>query len=135
MSNAHFQIQIGRLSERWRGTYVPSLIELIWREVKELPDSWLTKTIDDLIGNSRQAPLLPDFRERISLERERGWRSEKEQYVREAKELFRGTLLPEEQNIIFQTIVKRVNGRLSDQDWSCFLKGLDLLAKTPTSNF
>lgn len=52
-------------------------VELIWREVNQLSDEWMVRTVDLFIGNKLYPPLMPDFREEISKERERLWNMQK----------------------------------------------------------
>lgn len=77
MDRERFQTQINRLGSRWPKAHPPEFITLLWREVKELPDAWLVRTVDELIGSCRQAPLMPDFRELAVVEKERQWSREK----------------------------------------------------------
>jgi hypothetical protein len=125
VTRPHFQNQMGRLSERWRGVYVPSLVEIIWREASQLSNEWFTRTVDDLIGCCRQAPLMPELRERISIERERLWQQEKKQNAKDARDFWAGTLMPEESRIICQAITARIERRLSDEHWESFMRGLE----------
>jgi len=48
---------------------------LIWKEVGEIPDHWMSRIVDKFIGDSKQSPMIPDFREEIS--RYRSWENEK----------------------------------------------------------
>lgn len=71
MDANHFKQQIGRLVETFGANhYKPERVNLIWREVKDAPDAWLTRVVDELIGSSRYAPLLTEFREHLSRLRE-----------------------------------------------------------------
>lgn len=126
MKQQHFQTQVNRLAETFGAqAYKRERVELIWREVANFGEVWFTKAIDDFIGNCRHAPLLPEFREKISLERERGWIGEKAQHAKDAKDTWAGTLMPEESRIICQAIIARVQNRLCDDDWAAFMKGLN----------
>lgn len=51
--------------------------DLIWREVQQLSDEWMVRTVDLFIGEYERPPLMPQFREQISKERERLWVIEK----------------------------------------------------------
>lgn len=78
MDRTHFLLQVKRL----HNTYGPKSYneergELLWREVQDLSNYWMTKAVDLFVGSHRQAPLLPEFREEIAKERERLWREKK----------------------------------------------------------
>lgn len=79
MDRDKFQTQIGRLGARWPKAHPTEFIALLWREVKDLSDEWLVRTVDELIGSCRQAPLMPDFRQYSSTEKERMWARQKHQ--------------------------------------------------------
>jgi hypothetical protein len=67
-----FQRQINRLTEQFgKGAYGTERAHIIWKAVKDLPDAWMEGVVDRFIGESRHAPLLPEFREEIAKERER----------------------------------------------------------------
>lgn len=71
MTNATFATQVDRLRERFgRQTYSQEFVKLLWREFEQLPDPWLIKTVDRFIGDSRHAPLMPEFREQAAVWRE-----------------------------------------------------------------
>jgi hypothetical protein len=79
MNREHFQMQLVRLSGRWPRAHPPEFITLLWREVKDLPEEWFTRTVDELIGSCRMAPLMPEFREFISVELEKQWSRQKQE--------------------------------------------------------
>lgn len=80
MRPEHFQAQMNRLAETFGGQhYKRERVELIWREIGSFHDSWLTRTIDRFIGELRQAPLVSEFRDAASQERERQRETQKQQ--------------------------------------------------------
>lgn len=87
MTNAQFQTQISRLSETFGAThYKIERVSLLWREVQPFTIDWLTRVVDHFIGNNRQAPLLGEFREFISRERERLYQIKKQEYKHDAED-------------------------------------------------
>lgn len=80
MNREEFSNEMNRLvSQFGKAAYSPERANLIWREVKDLSPSWMNAAIDEFIGSSRQPPLMPEFRERIAIEREKQWSRQKQQ--------------------------------------------------------
>jgi len=130
MNPKHFEYQIGRLIEVYGKTvYSKERAQLIWKQVEHESDFFMTQTVDQLIGECRQAPLLPEFREALSKHRERNWFREKKQHEQDAKDFFQSVYHPDDVKGIIGTIKKRMLGGVSDQDWESFLK---LLNSAPT---
>jgi hypothetical protein len=78
MTPQEFQAPMDRLiSQFGKSAYSPARIELIAAEVKHMPGSWWKRTVDRFLGEFRQAPLMPEVREAIAKERERGWDAQK----------------------------------------------------------
>lgn len=103
---------------------------LIWREVQSFDGEWLRRLVDELIANERQAPLMPQFREAITRERERVYHQEKQQHKQEA-ENWPEFLPEEEKKTLFEAIRKRISGNMSDADWECVLKIIASIPKMP----
>lgn len=112
-----FMRQVDRLTSTFgKNAYGEERVLLIWREIKDLSDNWAEATVDKLIGEHRYAPLLPEFREEISKERERLWRVEKKQHAKEAKQFY-SSYQADDIKTICAGIVKRVKGDMSDGDF------------------
>lgn len=78
MTRDHFRTDMERLIELFPGAYKSNArIEIIWRCVSSLEDQAFTRIVDQLIGSSRQAPMVPDFEQLASIERERAWSQQK----------------------------------------------------------
>lgn len=129
MTGECFQQQIGRL-ERQFGKYGTERCTLLWREVKDFSEKWLEESVDSFISSSRHTPLLIDFSEKISAERERLWRVEKEKNAKEAKEFYHGSYKPDDVRTICQYIIKRIMSGVSDLDFSKFIEHLVDTAKS-----
>lgn len=127
MTESEFGNQMGRL-ERQFGKFGDERGRILWRELQDLPAQWFGKVIDKFIGDCRQTPLLPEFREEIAIERERLWKIEKRQHAQEAKQFFRSSYGPEDVGTICKTIVKRMQGQVSDEDYANFQKMLNNVA-------
>lgn len=65
--------------------YNPDRAQLIWKEVHQLSDEWMIRTTDHFVGTCRQPPLIAEFREEISKERDRLWRIQKSVHKTEAE--------------------------------------------------
>lgn len=137
MNRSFFQQQMNRLGDTFGvNQYKIERIEVIWKEVRDFSDSWFSKTVDKFIGECRHAPLMAEFRDEISKERERMAYGEKRQHTQDAKDFFQGTYMPDDVKAIVQTIVNKIqfNGlRIPDekeeQDYQQFIKLLDNAAK------
>lgn len=71
--NAHeFQSQINRLSEHFGKTkYSREFCQLLWKEVEQYPEFWFRSAVDEFIGDLSSSPLIKDFRERLSKEKQK----------------------------------------------------------------
>lgn len=97
--------------------YPDDRAKVIWDEVKFLNNDWLKKTVDKFIGELRQAPLLIEFREAASRERNLRHAVDKGEYSQGAQEFFSGSMHPEETKSLFAAVVSRLNGTLSQEKW------------------
>jgi hypothetical protein len=69
VNTEHFRKESSKLIDTFgKSAYSATRLDLIFRLVKDMPDAWLTKTIDKFCGECRQAPLIPEFREEVNLE-------------------------------------------------------------------
>lgn len=71
MTQQEFQSEMARLVEQFKGSYSQARTELIWREVRDQSPGWWKKAVDTLLGDCRQAPLLPEVRTLVGVEREK----------------------------------------------------------------
>jgi hypothetical protein len=119
-----FSRQMSRLSDTFGGNhYKDERIKIIWGNVKDLSHGWFSNVVNYFIGNSRQAPLMPEFNDEISKERERLYRIEKETRTEEIESFMASYGLEDIQTICHQ-IRKRLQGGMSDEDFECFQKML-----------
>lgn len=131
MNQSNFTRQMDRLCETFGATkYKSERIALIWKEIKDLSDEWFRGVIDKFIGECSQPPLLPEFREEIAKERERLYRIQKKKQSQEAKEFFRSSYQPDDLSTICQTIMKRLQGGVGDQEYSSFQKMLNNVSES-----
>lgn len=129
MTLSEFQNQMQRLIEQFgKSAYSQARTELVWREVKELNPRWWECTVDRLLGECRQPPLMHEFREDISKERERLWTIEKRKNEESAKQFFNGTYMAPEIKEICQTIRDRLADKISDENYSSFVNLLNYTA-------
>jgi hypothetical protein len=66
MEPQHFQAQIKRLNEQWKGSYSNERCAMIWLLVKELPNDFMVDTCNYFLGYLRKAPLCAEFDEQIA---------------------------------------------------------------------
>lgn len=87
MTNKTFTEQMQRIADTFGNQmYSKDRLALIWKEVQEFEDNWFVRVCDQLIGECRIPPLLPEFRENISKERERLYLLEKRNNRKEAED-------------------------------------------------
>lgn len=127
MTESFFQMQLRRLTTNWPNTYNSERSALLWREVKDFSDEWFARLVDRFIGELRQPPLMPEFREAISAERERNWSREKAQHARDAKEFFLIANDPDFRGSVIKTIIERMQGKVPEKTWNEFIHGLNKL--------
>jgi len=128
MDSHFFRNQISRLEDNFGcNHFKQERIKIIWREVQYQSNEWMIKTVDYFIGAMRLAPLLSDFQEKISEEREHKWKQEKKIHQQEAKE-FSTSLSQGEIGMICKSIRDMIQGNLKDSEKSAFLKTLSTLA-------
>jgi hypothetical protein len=116
MNYEHFKAKVLLLSETFGAThYKTERHRVLWNVVKFCSDDFMTRAVDYFIGHYRQAPLVPEFQEAITRERERGWGEEK----RENAKVFEDEPWPEQVELSAQIKILRdkFGGEL-DQDAS-----------------
>jgi hypothetical protein len=126
MRDEEFNLQANKLIETYgRPAYPPARLKILYDEVKGFEGSWFARVVDKLIADSRYAPMLSDFREEISRERERMAYQEKKQHEKDALDFYKGTYQAEDARTICQYILKRMDGKVPDEEFSSFLSVLD----------
>lgn len=65
MTEAKFLEHMGRLKRMWPNAYPNERATLLFNAVKAMPDFWMEQTTNYFISNSRMAPLLEQFQEKI----------------------------------------------------------------------
>lgn len=117
-----------RLSNTFGATaYKTERLEIIWREVQYLPDDWFKSIVDKFIGEERYAPMLDKFREEVSKQREASWQEKKKVGSQEAEQ-FLQSYSNEDTKMLIQTILDRMHGKVSDEQYEGFLKSLHGIA-------
>lgn len=120
MNFAEFSVQMDRLVNQFgKNAYSEERVKLIWRDINHMSAFWFQLFVDRAIGEMATAPLLPAIREAVARERERIARAEREL---EPEEDFKSSFSEDERHMMIQTIIGRVQGRVSDQHWEAFLK-------------
>lgn len=125
MTQQEFQTQATRLINCFgKIAFNEERLRLVWLDVQFLDAEWFTAVVDRMIGECRQAPLLPEFRAEIAKERERLWRLENEKHAKEAARFMRGSFPAEDIRTICQGIIRRINGDLDDNGFTALQKAL-----------
>lgn len=124
MNENTFLKQTGRLQARWgKQIFCDEMVRLMWKHLKSESDYWMESTVDYFIGTSRQAPLLTEFQQKQSEERERQWDSQKHRHKKDAEEFMNFVpLVKEESNIICEAVRKLITGQLNEDDRRAVLK-------------
>lgn len=127
MTPGHFQGQMKRLTAQFPQAYSQERVALIWREVQGFSDAWFTRIVDKFVGECRQAPLMAEFRNEISFERERNWSKQKEQHAQDARDFYLIAQDNDMRGSIVKTIIDRMQGNCPDETWNGFTAGLQKL--------
>jgi len=127
MQPSEFKSHMDRLAEQFKNTYSQARVELIWREVRDFDAYWWGRLVDKLLGECRHSPLLPEIREAMSIERERSWSRQKQHNAQEAREFFLIADDTEARKSTLATILRRVQGRVPDDEWKQFVHGITSL--------
>lgn len=135
MTPTAFQLHVGRLVNNYgKVHYSEERVKLLWREVQHLSPEWMERTVDRFIGESRYAPLLPEFREEAAKERERNHSMDRQRSENDAKRFFRVTSIQgDDLQMIMSGIIRRISGDLSDDDFAAIQRLLASVAASKTS--
>lgn len=105
--------------------------KIIWKEIKDFSASWLNRTVSLFIGNLRQFPLLSDFQEQATIERERLWKLQKQEtanqaikFMSDTRQIFDFDMIKS----IIQTTKDRIEGRVPDAVFDNFKQGIQKLS-------
>jgi hypothetical protein len=86
---AFFDSQINHLKEIFgHQRFSDERCNIIFNEMKKLDRQVIEQVFKDLISNAKQSPVLKDFQESISRQRESGWNKEKKQHTSNLKSFF-----------------------------------------------
>lgn len=130
MNDNEFRIQLDRLRQVYGDrSYPEDRARLLWKAVAAFSGSWLARTVDSMIGSLRQAPMLSDFQEAITQERERNWAQERQQQGASSYKEWVSMFTNEEEKMFAQMIIKRLEHKVDDITWEGFMRHLDDLAK------
>lgn len=78
MNTVHFQNQVTRLMDCYGNKAFPKeRCQLLWNKVKDLPDEWMTRTVDNFIAYQDKPPLQGDWDERIQKEQNKAHEARK----------------------------------------------------------
>lgn len=128
-----FNFEITRLSNHWPRAYTDEFKKLLWKDIGMLSKEWLVSTIDRFIGSSRVAPMIPDFQEFATIEREKLWAEQKKQNTLDAQAFWSGSVFSdEEKKSFFKTIRERIKGSVSNDHWNSFVKILKETSRNST---
>lgn len=95
--------------------------KLIWGAVSQFDAKWFEKVCSEFIGTLRYPPLLPDFQEKASVERERLWEIQKRESARDAREFMTSYSNSQVQSMC-KTIRERAVGAVDDKSFEKFVK-------------
>lgn len=129
MTLPEFSVQLDRLRNVYGDKFYPDeRIKILWEEIKGFPMPWLDRVVSLWIGDRKDPPLMPQFREEMSKERERTHFVAKKEQSKDAREIWSTLSGDEIQNICGLTR-RRMAGGMNDIDWSNFQKTLKGLGR------
>jgi hypothetical protein len=132
MNTLDFDQQFARLIDRWKTSYSNEFKKILWTEFQNVPGDSFKNIVTRLIGDCRQAPMMPEFREYWAMERNRLWVHDKKQNTLDAKSFFEGSRFSDSEKKNFMAMVrKRLNKAVSDDDWNSFLKVIEETNRAP----
>lgn len=130
MTRQEFETQIQRLINTYGKSHYPEeRIKLLWQDTCNYSVVWLQQTITKFIAESARAPLIVEFRQEVSIERERLWALEKAEYSDNIEELITYSLKNSEIKEIVQAILRRMSREFPDNDWDFLLDDLNRRAE------
>jgi len=130
MNHGEFSMQMSRLVANFGDrNYSDERIKLFWREAEPLDITMWKRIVEKFIAECRYAPLLPELREAISVEREYQHEVNKRKYRQEAEEFMWGKLADDEISFAVSGIVKRMKNEMSEEDWTAHQRILASLGK------
>ena len=136
MTREEFVKQMNRLASVFGANpYPEERRNLIWNEMNTLSVAAFTRMVSEMIGNQRQAPLLPEFRELAGREREAEWEAQKRVHAREAKEAMRTLFSPEDIKFFCKSICDRIKGELPDDKFHGLTRMLKEMPGPPRCPF
>lgn len=114
--------QINRLRDQFGDrAYGKEKTELIWHEVKHIPDKNIRDMIDDFIADSKFAPTRKEFREDIANRRLKNYQTEKTQRSDDVKKNF---LSPENFQLGMKFVGKILQGGYSTEQVETAFKNM-----------
>ena len=126
MTFAEFKMHLQKLTNQFGAhVYSEDRVRLIFREVSFLPVSSWEKIVDKFLAESRIAPLLPEIREAIAIQREKLYAEEKARHQKDAEEFFASSLSNDEKSYLSETIKARMFNQVDDARWEKFLSDLN----------
>lgn len=128
MTRDEFTFQMGRLIETYPNVYRRERTDLFWGRVAGLRVEQFRKIVDELIGECKYAPLLPELEAKLSILRERDWSQDKKEHARDAKAFF-SSYQNDDVKFLGSTIRKRMLGQVNDADWAAFQETMESVAR------
>ena len=122
MTGDEFKSELARLQDTWPRVYKRERVNLIWLEVKGLPQAWLYNLVSGWIAERRSPPLVKEFRQEATKYREWLQQSDKVQNEKDAQVFMTNTCLPDQEIRFRIDMIKgRMKGRVDDATWSDFI--------------
>jgi hypothetical protein len=137
MTPKTFEFQIMRLRKNWPHSYGEERGMLIWERVRDLPDEFMVDAVTEFIANRRAAPMLSDFMAfRTDFERRKNEQRTVGQFSSPLEVLESaskaGTADPEFVGLCLRTIRNKLDGKITDYQFSDACDALDSMATAIT---
>lgn len=126
MNQVQFKIQMDRMIQTFGKTpYCEERMNLIWKEVRDFDIKWFEYLCSRFIGENRQAPIVPEFREACIDEREKLLTLDRELRRRDAKEAMTRFFSDDDQAVLFKGLNDRIKGEMDDVGFKHMINNLD----------
>lgn len=123
MTYLEFNAGMLRLKNTYEAKYYPpERVKVLWHEIQGFSSQWFMHVVDEFIGSMRQAPLLNEFREAMSKEREKVAYKDKMQHSQDAHDFFNATYQDDDIAEICTNIRKIIRGVSSPKETEQYIQ-------------
>lgn len=119
-----YKNQIARLVQTFgEKSYPGERVSVLWEYVRSFDQNWFNETVSEFIANSRQAPLVKEFRDAAEKKNLAEW-EKKKRYESAISKSFSpnedSIFEPQDIRDMMKYLTARMDGKVSDEDWNAF---------------